>query len=285
MNDNQPEPNDDDLREAVLEVMLDAGDEGVMTFDRLLAKTGLELAKRNGIVVGRRHLSPAGSSRANPSVPERVLEMSWDLARQGVVTFGPDASTPDQTALRRSRFSECALRRNPPRYQDSQGFLKALRLETADISPDAALYLREAVTAFYMDCLLSTCVILGIAAEGEFLRLLGAAKNSKSYGKYFCRIGEDQNIETKILQFRDALKPIQSLLPKPATDELDYNLNSLQSVIRGKRKPLGQRSGARPPSRDQAYLHLQVFIPFAKQVMRLRQELSETPHPRLVRLH
>jgi hypothetical protein len=285
MNDNQPEPNDDDVREAVMDVMLDAGDEGVKTFDRLLAKTAIELGKRNGMAVGRHHLSPAGSSRANPSVSERVVEMSWDLARQGVVTFAPEASIPGQAWLRRNPFSECALRRNPPRYHDSEGFLKALRLETTDISGDAAVYLREAVIAFYMDCLLSTCVLLGMAAEGEFLRLLGAAKNSKTYGKYFCRIGDDQSLETKISQFKDAIKPLQTLLPKPATNELDYNLESLQCVIRRGWKPSGQQSGERPPSRDQVYLYLHVFIPFAKQLKRLRQELNETPYPRLVRLH
>ncbi len=163
--------------------------------------------------------------------------------------------------------------------------MKALRMEMADISPDAVVYLREAVTAFYMDCLLSTSVILAITAEREFLRLLGVAKNSKSYGKYFHRIGNDQNIETKITQFKDAIKPMRTLLPRPATEELDYNLDFLQSVIRNGRKGSGQQCGARPLSRDQVHLSLQVFIPFAKQVMRLRQALNETSYPRLVRLH
>ncbi len=58
MNDNQPEPNDDDLRDAVIDVMLDAGDEGVKTFDRLLAKTVLELGKRRN-----RSRSPASVLR------------------------------------------------------------------------------------------------------------------------------------------------------------------------------------------------------------------------------
>ncbi len=158
MNDNRPGPDDDDLRDTVVDVMLDAGDEGIKTFDRLLARTTLALAKRHGIHVGRQHLSPVGSACANPSVRDRVLDLSWDLARQGVLTFAADAQTPGQEALRRSRFSPCALRRNPPRYRDDDGFLKTLRLDTVDISPNAAVYLREAVAAFYMDCLLSTCV-------------------------------------------------------------------------------------------------------------------------------
>ncbi len=284
MNDDEPEPKDDDLRKVVIDVMLDAGDNGLQTFDRLLAKTAAELRRRNGVAVGRQHFS-RGTAAQNLSVSKRVLEISWDLARQGIVIFSPDASNPGWPGLRRSRFGEGALRRNPSRYHDGKGFMKAFRLDSADISSDAAVYLSEAVTAFYMDCLLSTCVTLSIAAESEFLRLLGVAKSSKQYGKYFYRIGDDQNVGAKISQFKDAIKPIQALLPRAATDELEYNLDSVHSVIRAARKESGQLSAAHPTSRDQVYLYLQLFIPFAKQAMRLRQELNEAPYPRLVRLH
>jgi hypothetical protein len=59
--------------------------------------------------------------------------------------------------------------------------MKALRAEAIDVSPDAVVYLREAVAASYTDCLLSACVVLSVAAETEFLRLLEAAKNNKTY--------------------------------------------------------------------------------------------------------
>ena len=57
----------------------------------------------------------------------------------------------------------------------------------------------------------------------------------------------------------------------------------IQSVICIARKELGRPPEANPPSRDQVYLYLQLFIPFAKQLTRLRHELSEPPFPRLVR--
>ena len=283
MNDNHPEPKDDDLRQAVIDVVLAAGDEGVKAFDRLLAGTTLELGKRTGVGVVRPSRGP--DLDGEPGVSRRVLDISWDLARQGIVTLDPVASNPRWPGLRRSRFCERARRSDPPRYHDNAGFLKALRLKSGAISPDAAVYLGEAVTAFYMDCLLSSCVTLGIAAEREFLRTLGVAKNSRPYGKYFCRIGDDQDIATKISQFQGAIKPIQAHFPKAATDELEANLDSLQSVIRITRKDSSRPSGLRRPSRDQAYLQIQLFIPFARQMMRLRQELNQTPCARLVRLH
>ena len=209
-----------------------------------------------------------------------ILEIVWDLVRQGILTFGVNASNLAWQWLRLTRFGEYALRDGPHRFHSNTGFMKALRSEAADISPEAVVYLREAVTAFYTDCLLSTCVMLSIAAESEFLRLLNVAKNSQAFGRHFSRIGDGLKIEAKISQFRDAINPILALLPKSGTNELDHNLSTVQSMIRTARNESGRPSGARPPSRDQVYLYLQLFISFARQAMRLRQELSEPAYPR-----
>ena len=77
---------------------------------------------------------------------------------------------------------------------------------------------------------------------------------------------------------------MMSVLPNSATEELDHNLAVIQSMIRTARTESGQPSGSLPPSRDQVYLYLQLFIPFAKQAMQLRQELNEPAYPRLVQL-
>jgi hypothetical protein len=285
MNSNQREHSYGDLREVVIEIMLDDSEHGANNLERVLEKTALELCRRDGLAARRQHFSRGAASQLHPSDSELVLEIVWDLARQGILTFGVNASNPSSPCLRPSRFSEYALRHGAHPFHNNTGFMKALRWEAADISPDAVVYLREAVSAFYMDCLLSTCVMLSVAAEGEFLRLLNVAKNSKPYGRYFSRIGDGLNVAVKISQFREAIKPILTLFPKSATDELDHNLDTVQTVIRTARNQSGQPSGALPPTRDQVYLYLQDFIPFARQAMLLRQELNEAPYPRLVQVH
>jgi hypothetical protein len=160
--------------------------------------------------------------------------------------------------------------------------MKALRSEAIDISPDAVVYLKEAIAAFYTDCLLSSCVMLSIAAESEFLRLLDVAKSSKTYGKHFSRIGDGLSIRAKILRFGEAMKPMLTVLPESATDELSNAFNTMQSIIRTARNGSGQPTAANPPSRDQVYVYLQLFIPFAEKLMRLRHTLTEADYPRLV---
>ena len=218
----------------------------------------------------------------HPNDAELVLEIVWDLFRQGIVTLGANAANPGWPWLRLSRFGECALQQGVYRFHNKAEFLKTLRSGAVDISPDAVVYLREAVAAFYTDCLLSTCVMLSVAAETEFLRLLEVARNSRTYGKYFSRIGDGLSVRAKMLRFGEAIKPILTLLPESATDELGDALNTMQSIIRTARNEQGQPSAADPPSRDQVYVYLQLFIPLAEQLMRLRRELTEADYPRLV---
>jgi len=282
MNANLQEHSYEELREIVINILLAASENGVDRFEKLLEKTALELCRQDGPEHGRQHFSYGSATQLSPDDAEIVLEIVWDLFRQGILTFGLNASNPGWPWLRLSRFGESALQHGLYRFHNKAEFMKALRSEAIDISPDAVVYLREAVAAFYTDCLLSTCVMLSIAAESEFLRLLNVAKDSRTYGNYFSRIGDGLSIRAKILRFNEAIKPMLTLLSESATDELGDALNTMQSIIRTARNEAGQPTGASAPSRDQVYVYLQLFIPFAEQMMRLRRELAEADHPRLV---
>jgi hypothetical protein len=282
MNWNEAEHSYEQLRETVISVMLDAANNGVDRFEKLLERTALELYRQDGESQGRQPLAQRSAAQLGSNDSELVLEIVWDLFRQGIVTLGKNAANPGWPWVRLSRFGECALQQTPYRVHNRAGFVKALRSEAPDVSADAMVYYREAVAAFYMDCLLSACVMLSFAAESEFSRLLAVAKASEAYGQYFSRIGDGLTIRAKIARFQDAIKPVLPLLPKPATEELDNNLNIMQSLLRISRKESGQPSGAQPPSRDHVFVYLQLFIPFAEQLMQLRRQLSEPIRPRLV---
>lgn len=283
MHSNQKEHSYEELREVVIAVMLDANNNGVDRFDKLLDMAGAELCREGALEHGPQHFSDGWAAQLHPNDAELVLEIIWDLFRQGIVTLGADVSNPYWPWLRLSRFGECALQHGPYRFHNKAEFMEALHSEATDLSPDAVLYLKEAVVAFYADCLLSTCVMLSIAAESEFLRLLDVAKNSKTYGKYFIRIGEGMSIRTKILMFGEAIKPILAFLSKSVTDEMGNALITLQSLLRTARSESGRPPGVNAPSRDEVYVYLQLFLPLAEQLMRLRRELTEPDYQQLAR--
>jgi len=278
MNSVQLEHSYEELREVVITVMLDAKNNGVDQFEKLLEKASLELRKQDEFERQQVKSPPP----LHPNDAELVLEIVWDLFRQGIVTLGSDPLNPCWPWLRLSRFGEYALQHGPYRFHNKAEFMKAFHSDAIDLSPESIVYLREAVTAFYTNSLLSACVTLSIAAECEFLRLLDVAQNSKTYAIYFARIGDGLGIRSKISRFREAIRPMLTLLSKSTANELDNTLNTMQSFIRTVRNESDQPSGANPPSRDQVYVYLQLFIPFAEQLMRLRRELVEPDYPRLI---
>lgn len=281
MNSNQQEHSYEELREVAINVLLDANNNGVDRFDKLLEKIALELGKDENAAPGQQHFCYGAAAQLQPNDAELVLEIVWDLFRQGMLTFGANASNPGWPWLRLSRFGEYALQHGPYRFHNKAEFMKALRSEATDLCPDALAYLREAISAFYTNCLLSASIMLGIAAESEFLRLLEVARSSKAYGKYFSRIGDGLSLRAKILRFGEAIKPILTVLPGSATDELGDALNTMQSLIRTARTETGRPAAADPLSRDQVYVYLQLFLPFAEQLMRLRLELTDGDYPQL----
>jgi hypothetical protein len=126
--------------------------------------------------------------------------------------------------------------------------------------------------AFYADCLLACCVMLGVAAEAEFLRLIDVAATNSKYAKAFEPVAKESFIRTKVTKFQAAMQPIaKSLQPKKDFEDLDTNLSLIQSVLRIARNDAGHPSGQQPPEREQVYVYLQLFIPFARQIMKLRE--------------
>jgi hypothetical protein len=136
------------------------------------------------------------------------------------------------------------------------------------------MYLEEAVAAFYSGCFLAATVMLGVAAEAEFLRLIDVANKNAKIGKSFDKAAKERFIRAKIEAFRKGLEPHLRALSDAVKEDLDINLNAVQSIIRIARNEAGHPSGAQPPSREQVYINLQIFAPYAAQVRRLREELA-----------
>jgi hypothetical protein len=272
---NLPQHSYEELREIVVEVLTNPQyrvDQFVGVLEqsaRVLAKTHSAPPLPTGLAY------PGAHSQLHANDAQLILEIVWDLFRQGVITLGKDASNPGWPWLRLSRFGLESLRnQNPYRFHDTSGFLKILKSQVPYIQPETVVYVEEAVAAFYADCLLSTCVMLGVAAENEFLRLIEIAAANPTHGSKFESTLKIPFIRQKIVKFQEALRPIVGLLSRSTIEDLETNLNSIQSVIRVARNEAGHPTGAQPPPREQVYIFLQLFIPFAKQLMRLRSELA-----------
>ena len=87
-------------------------------------------------------------------------------------------------------------------------------------------------------------------------------------------MAKEKFIRPKITKFQAALQPIlSSLTPRKNFEDVDTNLTAIQSVLRIARNDAGHPSGGRAPEREQVYVYLQFFVPFARQLMHLRASL------------
>ena len=264
----------EELRSVIVDVLL--GREKTAhepcQFVSLLVATAEVLARRSnahGQVVRHREEYSLGEQDA-----ELVRDVFWDLFRQGFITLGLNNSNPAWPWFRLSHRGQEALQtRSPFNFHDAAAFIGMIKREVADVSPEAVVYLGEAVSAFYSDCLLAACVMLGVAAEAEFLRLVDVACKNPTHGQRFAPVQRHTFIRSKITAFHKALGPLVATLPNAVTEDLDTNLSMIQSVLRVARNDAGHPSGT-TPQREQVYVFLQMFVPFARQLMKLRTALT-----------
>ena len=229
-------------------------------------------------VFASRESKPGQQPYPSPSLrgldAELLRDVFWDLFRQGFITLGMNDDNPQWPWFRLSHFGEKTLAvQSPYRFHDTNSFLSLVKKEVPDISADAVVYLGEAVAAFYTDCLLASCVMLGVAAEVEFLRLAEIAAANPTHASKFAAVTKLNAIRQKIVKFHECLKPLIPALPYAATEDLEANFLATQSVLRIARNDAGHPTGA-TPQREQVFVYLQLFIPFARQLMRLRQALA-----------
>ncbi|GEP01494.1 hypothetical protein [Methylobacterium haplocladii] len=214
--------------------------------------------------------------RADPHDAELLRDVFWDLFRQGYITLGINSSNPGWPFFRLSHFGRNTLAIGTPhRFHDIAGYVRMLREAAPEISDVAVTYVEEAVASFYAGCMLATAVMLGAAAEAEFIRLTEVAESSVAHGSTFKGVSNERFIKTRITKFNQALAPLRSSLkPKRDFEDLDTNLTQIQAVIRAARNDAGHPSASPPPSREQAYVNLQLFVPLARQMTALGRALT-----------
>jgi hypothetical protein len=259
----------EEIRNAVVGVLLAdvPHNERVESWESLKAATAAHVARLDGRPI------PA-SADLSPADAELVRDVFWDLFRQGHVTLGSNNHNPNWPCFRLSHFGQSALRGNDPyKFTDSSSYVDMIRAQVESLDPTSELYLSEAVRAFYAGCLLSSVVMLGVAAESRFLRVVDAAIKSQAHGAVFKSVGEERTLLRKIIKFQNLMTQHGKAFLGRVGEDLDTNLMFIQSVVRTSRNEAGHPTG-KPADRAQTYVLLQLFAPLAKRLEQLEKAFS-----------
>lgn len=212
---------------------------------------------------------PRDAARLTANDSELFMEVFWDLFRENIITLGLNTSNNEFPFFRVSHAGKKILANQQVYFFHDVSTYEALILTQApNIDVTTLLYLKEAMQSFRSGCILSATVMLGVAAEHTFLRLLEAIDSNAKHKATYAAVEKERSILPKINKFRDILNTNLSTVPKDVKEDLDTRVNGIQSLIREFRNDSGHPTG-KIVDREQAYVLLNLFVPYAKKMYQL----------------
>lgn len=263
----KPDYTYEEIRNATIEVLAIGDAIPVNQYDHLKNKVREILFFKNV------NTYPDNDKPLSPEESDTFLEVFWDLFRQGIITLGLGDSRREFPFFRVSAHGRKILEsENAYFYHDVSSYEIVIKQEIPDIDDVTFLYLREAMQSFYSGCYLSSSVMLGVASEHTFLKLLEKIGTIEAYKSTFKKAFNEKNISKKFEAFKNRLKQETGndniILPDEIKENLDSNLDGIMNTIRRFRNDSGHPSGKKP-SREQCYVNLNLFIPYCKTTYQL----------------
>jgi hypothetical protein len=202
-------------------------------------------------------------------------EMFWDLFRQGIITLGLDCLNEHFPWFRVSSFGKAILENQDPYFfHDVSTYEAVIKQNVPDIDEVTLLYLKEAMQAFMSGCMLSSSVILGVAAEHSFEKLLDAIEGNAKYKPLFSSVNKERSILPKLNKFKQILDQHKTEMTPEIREDIDTNFSGIIAIIRNFRNESGHPCG-KIISREQCYILLQLFIPYCKKIYQLKNFFEE----------
>jgi len=196
------------------------------------------------------------------------------LFRQGVITLGLNDSNREFPFFRLSSYGERIIANQDTYFfHDVSTYEQLIRNEVPAIDDVTLLYLKEAMQAFRVGCLLSATVMLGVATEHTFNLLMETIGNTPSHAATFQNVNRERGILRRVNKFKGILDSQLSTLSPAIKEDLDTRFTGILSIIRNFRNQSGHPSG-QIIDREQSYVLLQLFIPYCKKMYQLMAHYS-----------
>lgn len=210
-----------------------------------------------------------------------LLEVFWGLFREGIITLGADDSNRQFPFFRLSEFGRKVVdSQDTYFFQDVSSYEAVIRTEVPEVDAVTLIYLKEAMQDFKSGCLLSASVMLGVAAEHTFAKLLETIERNGTHYATFGNVYGQRSVLRKLNKFKNILDQNQGLLPSAVKEDPDTNFMGITSVIRNFRNDSGHPTG-KIIRREQCYVLLQLFVPYCKKMYELIdvfEEATPTEH-------
>lgn len=135
----------------------------------------------------------------------------------------------------------------------------------SEIDDTTLIYMKEAMQAFRVGCLLSSSVMLGVATEHTFLLLMEIIALNVEHNQIAIAVNKEKTILRKINKFKNKLELQIKTFPPEIREDLDTCFSGILSVIRNYRNQSGHPTG-KIINREQMYVLLNLFISYCKKM-------------------
>lgn len=260
----------EELRAAALDIL--AGREEVpyepSQYEHLSLGLGQVFARREGRVQAG-HFGATYPLDAQDK--ELLLELFWDLFRQGVISLGKNDNNREFPFFHLTRLGQqLAQGQEAYFFHDVSSYETAIRREIPAIDNVTLMYLKEAMQAFRAGCMLSATVMLGVSVEHTFELLLEQLEAHTTHKTTFAPVFGERTLLRKFNKFRALIDSMARTLPADVKEDLDTHFAGILSVIRTYRNESGHPTG-KIMDREQTFVLLQLFIPYCKKQYQLMQ--------------
>lgn len=205
---------------------------------------------------------------------ELFLEVFWALFREGIITLGLNDSNREFPFFRVTEYGRRIVAHGQAYFfHDVSSYERLVRSEIPAIDETTVLYLKEAMQSFRAGCVLAATVMLGVATEHTFLLLLEKIEENPSHSATFANVANERTILQKVNKFKNILDQQTRSLSPDLREDLDTHFAGILSIIRTFRNQSGHPTG-KIMDREQAYVLLQLFIPYCKKMYQLRTHYS-----------
>ncbi len=198
-------------------------------------------------------------------------EVFWALFREGITTLGIDAQNPNFPFYRVTGYGHKVLSNQDPYFfTDVSDYERILKARLPYLDDVTTVYVKEAVQTFKIGSVLASSVMIGVASEHTFNRLVETVQANTIHQGKFAKVYKEVQILRRLNAFKAALDAHQELTNPAIREDLDTRFLGVISLIRTFRNEAGHPTG-KIIDREQAYVNLQLFIPYAEKLYQLME--------------
>jgi len=222
------------------------------------AKTSLPSLQANA-VLGKMHSQFSSLERE-----QAILTLWQDLFRTGYLAWGHNLGNPNPPFFHLTEKGKRWLEHFSRDPVNPDGYL-AYVAKQASLNPIAQSYLEEALKTYNNNCIKSSVVMTGAAAESLALDLRDALVSKiKSLGQHVPKDLEDQRIKRVLGELEKTISAQKSKMPTKLYETFESQWSAFAHQIRIARNEAGHPRSIDSVSDEAAHASLLIFPELAK---------------------